>query len=81
MKTTDLDERPMLAATRHIPLQHAQVLLMIVLSVWVLPGAIRAQTLDHPPQEGVVADVPSLDDLMSFANGQSDLRVALERYA
>ncbi|MBT3325944.1 MAG: DUF885 family protein [Gemmatimonadales bacterium] len=71
----------MLAATRHIPLQHAQVLLMIVLSVWVLPGAIRAQTLDHPPQEGVVADVPSLDDLMSFANGQSDLRVALERYA
>ena len=71
----------MFAATRHIPLQHAQALLMIVLSAWVLPGAIRAQTLENPPQEGVVADVPSLDDLVSFANGQSDLRVALERYA
>jgi len=54
----------MFAATRHIPLQHAQALLMIVLSAWVLPGAIRAQTLENPPQEGVVADVPSLDDLV-----------------
>ena len=71
----------MFAATRHIPLQHAQALLMIVLSAWALPTAIRAQTLENPPQEGVVADVPSLDDLVSFANGQSDLRVALERYA
>jgi uncharacterized protein (DUF885 family) len=44
------------------------------------PTAAVAQTLENPPADGVLADVPTIEDLMSFAEGQSDLRIALERY-
>jgi len=70
----------MFAATRHIRLRSAQALIMIVFVASVIPATISSQTLEDPPRNGPLADVPSLDDLISFANGQSDLRVALERY-
>jgi hypothetical protein len=70
----------MFDATAHFSLARASALLTFVLSIFVGPSALVGQTLDDPPREGVFADVPSLDALVTFANGQSDLRVALERY-
>ena len=72
----------MLAAPSFHVSSHNAIAFLLMTS-WVLAAPVSAvsQTLENPPREGVVADVPSLDDLVSFANGQSDLRVALERYA
>lgn len=55
--------------------------LSVFAAVFLFSGVSFSQTVQVAPESGWADDPPVIDSLVGFARGQSDLRVAIERYS